>query len=76
MPGMIKNIFERWKRLAHRIGEFQSRFILSVFYFLFLALFAIPFKLFSDPLQLKKFHGWLPRNSEDGDHAASAGRQF
>jgi hypothetical protein len=76
MKGKLKRALERWKVIAHKIGDFQSRLILSVFYFVIFAPFALGLKLFSDPLQLKTFHGWTARDNADEDPAESAKRQF
>ncbi len=49
---MLKRIWQAWKELAHRIGNFQARVILTVFYAL-LAPFGLGTRAFSDPLRLK-----------------------
>ena len=41
------------KAFAKRVGNFQARVLLTLLYFSFFAIFAIPVKLFSDPLRLK-----------------------
>jgi hypothetical protein len=72
----LKKLWARWKVVAHKIGEFQSRLILSLFYYVVLAPFALGLKVFSDPLQLKRFHGWIARSDVDERPAESAWRQF
>ena len=76
MKAIFKSLFARWKIIAHKIGEFQSRLILSVFYFVIFAPFALGLKMFSDPLQLKGFHGWLTRSDAEEKPAESSRRQF
>lgn len=76
MSGKLRMALERWKVIAHKIGEFQSRLILSVFYFVVFAPFALGLKIFSDPLQLRAFHGWTARSEEDAPAAESSRRQF
>lgn len=76
MKAIFKRLFDRWKVIAHKIGEFQSRLILSVFYYIIFAPFALGLKLFSDPLQLKSFQGWLARPGVDENPTESAWRQF
>jgi hypothetical protein len=76
MKTILKNLFARWKVIAHKIGEFQSRILLSVFYFIVFAPFALGVKALSDPLQLKSFHGWLTRTDADENPAESSRRQF
>lgn len=75
MIALFQSWFARWKAIAHKIGEFQSRLILSVFYYVVFAPFALALKIFSDPLQLKNFHGWTARSDADED-PESAWRQF
>ena len=42
-----------WKARARDIGDFQSRLLLTIFYFTVLAPFAVLMRLFSDPLRLR-----------------------
>jgi len=62
---LLKKIWEGWKKFAHKLGNFQARIILFVFYFIILAPFAMIIKR-SDPMRLRKSseHGWQARNSE------------
>jgi hypothetical protein len=57
-------VWERWKRIGKKIGEFQSRVILGVFYFVIVCPFAIIVQLTSDPLLIrpKTTKGWQQRN--------------
>ena len=57
---MFKKIWERWKIIARKIGDFNARLILTLFYFIIITPFAFILKTFTDPLQLKnKNHkGW------------------
>jgi hypothetical protein len=50
---MLRRFWERWKLIAHKIGNFQSRVLLNAFYFLILMPFGLGVTLFSDPLRLK-----------------------
>jgi hypothetical protein len=76
MKRMLSGLFARWKAIAHTIGEFQSRMILSVFYFVVFAPFALGLKLFSDPLQIKHFQGWQIRADAEENPSDVARRQF
>jgi hypothetical protein len=76
MKQIFTTLIARWKVIAHRIGEFQSRLLLSLFYFLFFAPFAVGLKMFSDPLQIKSFHGWLNRSDAEENSVESARRQY
>jgi hypothetical protein len=51
---MVKRLWEAWKRLAHRIGNFQARLVLTVLYALLVAPFGLGVRLFSDPLHIKR----------------------
>lgn len=69
--------WERWKVVAHAIGTFQARVLLSVFYFLVVPPFALIVKV-KDPLGLrrrKRAGGWIERPVVDVSFE-SARRQF
>lgn len=51
---IIKTLWNKWKKIAHRIGVFQSRVILSVFYFTILLPVGIVFSFFKDSLNIKR----------------------
>jgi hypothetical protein len=57
----VKRIWEGWKRIATVIGEFQSRAILSVFYFVIVLPFGLGVRLFTDPLAIRgrRQTGWM-----------------
>lgn len=61
--GLLR-IWERWKRIAHAIGNVQARILLSVLYFILVGPFALPVRLLMDPLALRRPSGttfWLAR---------------
>ena len=65
---MLKRLWNWWKPIAEKIGNFQARIILSVFYFVFVTPIALGVKLFSDPLRMKKSDRdswWLPREAKE-----------
>jgi hypothetical protein len=65
---MFKRIWEAWKRVAHKIGNFQSRVLLTIFYFIVVLPFGLAARLFSDPLRIKKLPVvWLDHPSEACD---------
>ena len=72
----LRLLWKTWKGLAHKIANFQARFILSVFYFVVLTPFALRVKFFSDPLQLKRFRGWMTRDHTESDPLAMARKQY
>jgi hypothetical protein len=60
----VKKLLQTWKSFYKRMGSFQSRIMLSLFFFLFVSPFALAVKMLSDPLNIKyrrsKSH-WLPK---------------
>ena len=63
-PSVVVRAWERWKVIAHAIGTFQARVLLSLFYFLIVPPFALIVKL-KDPLALRRRNragGWIDRN--------------
>jgi hypothetical protein len=75
---MIKAAWQRWTVIAHKIGNVQSRILLSVVYFVVVGPFAVVARLVSDPLRLARAAApvWLGRAPAAGDPAVSARRQF
>ncbi len=55
---MLKTIWKKWVPIAHKIGNFQSRLLLTIFYFTLLLPFSLLVTLFSDRMRKKK-----PKNS-------------
>jgi len=50
---MLRRLWKQWKVIAHKIGNFQSRVLLNIFYFSILMPFGLAVRLLSDPLHLK-----------------------
>jgi Saxitoxin biosynthesis operon protein SxtJ len=75
---LIKKLWEKWKILGHKIGNFQARLILTVFYFVVICPFAAVVKFGSKPLRLKVLHtsNWLPIQARGEDIMSRARRQF
>jgi hypothetical protein len=75
---MFRRLSERWKSVAHTIGVFQSRVLLTEFYYLILAPFGLGVRLFSDPLRLTRRHPPHWRHKEGAPNASweRASRQF
>lgn len=73
VPRPLVRLWEWWKPIAHRIGEFQSRVLLTVLYFVLLGPF-VPVFLAKDPLGLRRDAGWQPFQSRATD-LATAKRQ-
>jgi hypothetical protein len=60
---MLRRLWEGWKVIAHKIGTFQSRILLTVFYYLILMPFGLSLQLLADPLHLRRQQGshWIGR---------------
>lgn len=75
---MLRTLWNRWLPLAHQIGTFQSRILLTLFYFFIVTPFGLAVRLGMDPLQRKtrpSASGWNSREDRRDD-LAGARRQF
>lgn len=64
----LKALWSAWKRLAHKIGNFQARVILTVLYAIVILPFGLAARLFSDPLKIKnRPEKWTDRAPEAYD---------
>jgi hypothetical protein len=64
----IKRLWEGWKKIAHIIGNFQARVLLTIFYAVLVLPFGVAARLFSDPLRIKKRPTqWLDHPDEAAD---------
>ncbi len=50
----LRHIWEAWKDIAHQIGTFQARLLLTILYFVLVLPFGLVVRWFSDPLRIKK----------------------
>ena len=75
---LFKKFWEKWKIFGHKVGNFQARLILSVFYFVLVCPFAAVVRFFSKPLRLKISHSsnWFPHEGGGEDIMSRARRQF
>jgi hypothetical protein len=74
---LLANLWEGWKRLGKRIGDFQARLLLTVFYFVILAPFALAVRWAGDPLSLKhRGDSWHPTLDPDSPRLDRARNQF
>jgi len=56
----LKRLWEGWKKIAHAIGNFQARILLTVIYGVLILPFGLIVRLFSDSLRTKKRpEAWL-----------------
>jgi hypothetical protein len=68
MWNILKRAWEGWKKIAHKIGNFQARVLLTVFYGVLILPFGVAARLFSDPLRIKqKPTEWLQHPEEAYD---------
>jgi hypothetical protein len=64
----LKRAWEAWKKIAKKIGNFQARVILTVFYGVLLMPFGLAARFFSDPLRIKRRpEQWLDHPNEAQD---------
>lgn len=67
---LLRKLWQRWKGFSERMGSFQSRIVLSLFFFVIVSPFALALKMFADPLQIKHQGGeshWLSRKEINTD---------
>jgi hypothetical protein len=75
---IIKKLWERWKAFGHKVGNFQARLILTIFYFIIISPFALVVKYGARPLRLKMLNAsnWLSNQGHGEDIMTGARRQF
>ena len=69
---MWKRLWEAWNRLAHWIGNFQARVLLTVIYSVIVLPFGLAVRWLADPLRIKRRPAaWLghPREPTNLDWA-------
>ena len=64
---VLSAVWRGWLKLAAILGNIQMAVLLTIIYWTILALVAIPFKLLSDPLALRRSRnfGWLQRRKPE-----------
>jgi hypothetical protein len=73
----MKKLWENWKKLAKKIGDFQARLILTVLYFVIVAPFALIVRFAADPLSIKPHQeGWRAKAETKGSPMERALNQF
>ena len=75
---MLRSLWKRWLVIARKVGEFQSRIILTLVYFVVMAPFALVVRWLSDPLRLRGDPSWqtYPGNGGSAPSLNSARQQF
>ena len=71
----LRRGWERWKRIARAIGQFQARIILTLFYFVVVPPFALVLRLTKDPLGLTPPTGDSFWSARSDDASSRAGTQ-
>jgi hypothetical protein len=51
---MLNQIWQRWVKVSKKLGDFQARLLLSLFYLVIVCPFGLILRVFADPLGLKK----------------------
>ena len=65
---MLSRVWQIWKGVAHAVGTFQARVLLTIFYLLLVLPFGILTRLFSDTLRTKRRPShWLEHPCETYD---------
>ncbi|OGF68122.1 MAG: hypothetical protein A2Y62_01115 [Candidatus Fischerbacteria bacterium RBG_13_37_8] len=73
---LLKRIWEGWKTIAFKIGAFNAKILLTLFYFLILTIAAIPFKLTNDTLKMKRKYTTFWSNTNAGTDLESLKKQY
>jgi hypothetical protein len=64
----LKALWKAWTRIAHIIGNFQARVLLTILYLVLVLPFGLIVRLFADPLRIKKRpEKWLAETAEAYD---------
>lgn len=73
-----RKVWERWKAIAHVIGDFQSKLLLNVFYFVILGPVAVVRRMCFDRLHLRpgSLSGWIEVSGTKPRSVDDARRQF
>ena len=75
----LLKLWEGWKAFARSMGGFQSRILLSLFYFFIVTPFGAAVRIFGDPLHLRRAEGpsnWIPKNETTIANLDEAKKQF
>jgi hypothetical protein len=65
---MLKVAWQKWKGVAHALGTFQARILLTIFYGILVFPFGMFVRFFSDPLRIRRRPTrWLEPPNETHD---------
>ena len=74
---MLKKYWNKWKVIAEKIGNFNTRLILTLFYIIFVVPIGLIMKVFTDRLKLRHPSGsaWITKKTQENEQDY-ARRQF
>lgn len=65
---MLRRLWEAWKKLAHAIGNFQARLLLTVIFAVLVLPFGLAVRFFADALRTRRRpQSWLDCRKEARD---------
>jgi hypothetical protein len=65
---LLKRLWEGWKRVGRKIGDFQARVLLTALYAVVILPFGLAVRAFSDPLHIRKLPSqWSDRPDQQTD---------
>ncbi|MBZ5645599.1 MAG: hypothetical protein LAN37_00070 [Acidobacteriia bacterium] len=74
---MLKRLWNSWKRLAQKIGNFQARVLLTLIYGVLVLPLGLAVRWFGDPLRIKRRpENWMPHSKEETAELDWARRQW
>ena len=76
MKNQLNDLWQRWQKVAKKIGDFQARLILSLFYLIIVLPIGLIARMFSDPLSLKKTTAHWETKPSSPSRIEDARRQF
>ena len=67
-PNLPRRLWQGWKRIGRKIGDFQARILLTILYAVFVLPFGLAVRVFGDPLRIRKPPSqWLDHPDEATD---------
>ena len=78
IAGRARKLWEGWKEVARKIGDFQARALMTIFYFVILGPVSMAMCWRSDPLAIKATtpRGWNNMEKRAGAPMEQSRRQF
>ncbi len=73
---MLRRIWEAWKQLAQKIGNFQARVLLTLIYSVLVLPFGLAVRWLADPLRIKRRPSTWLDHPQDPAHMEWARRQW